>query len=185
MNTFTYDELKKKTQDYTVVDFVSHFGFDTSIHIARAMLNNDQWDDSLQNYATNLLETLRSKYPQKWDSTWRYDAILGYAYDIIFKYEDKFTAYMRAFDKIDPQPPELLVAIASCCWAPGFPPISEETAIEFLNKAIQTTPYIEAVELLIGINKSLGRHEEEHHWQIILKNLGSNGPRLPSLDQIP
>lgn len=152
--------------------------------MARHMLINEEWDESLQAYAADLLEEIRKKYPEKWNANWKYDALLGYAYHIILKYDERYIAYKRAFDKVYPHPPQLLIAMAECCWAPGKPPITEDEAISLVKLAIKNTPYVEGIELLRGLYKSLGNIKEQMYWENILENIKENGPHLPPLDQI-
>lgn len=123
-------------------------------------------------------------YPKEWNANWKYDALLGYAYHIILKYDERYAAYKRAFDKIEPPPPELLVAMARCCIAPGKPPITEEEAISLVKQAIATAPYVEAVELLRGLYKSIGNIKEQRYWEKVLENIKEASPHLPPLDQI-
>lgn len=165
-------------------NLVSVLGFDKTLHVASDMLNNEEWDDSLHEYAISLLEEVKQQFPQKWDSSWKYDALLGVGYHIILKYDERFAAYKRAMNKVQPAPPELLVALARCCFAPGKPPITEEEAISFIKEAIKTTPYIEGIELLRGIYKSLGNAKELTHWEKILENLKGNGPHLKRIEDI-
>lgn len=185
MNKIDYSKLKQKSQTYSPSDLVDLWGFNEVIHIACEMLKNEEWDESLQEYATILLEKLKNKYPEKWDTSWRYDALLGYAYNIILKYEERYAAYKRAFDKVHPPPPELLVAMARCCIAPGKPPITEKEAIALVKQAITTKPYIEAVELLRGLYKSTGNVNEQMYWEHFLESTKECGFHLPPLDQIP
>lgn len=184
MNHVIYKELKQRSINYTPTNLVADLGFMEALSIARLMLLNDEWDESLQTYATNILEEIKNKYPEKWNSSWKYDAFLGYAYDIVLKYDERYAAYKSAFEKISPQPPQLLVAMAGCCWAPGKPPITEEEAISLVKQAITVTPYIEAIELLRGLYKSAGNIKEQLHWENILENIKDHGSHLPSLDQI-
>lgn len=184
MNSLSYMKLKQKSENYSPSDLVIELGFGEALKLAHSMLINDTWDESLQEYATSLLEEIRRKYPEKWNSNWRYDAFLGYAYDIILKYDERYAFYKSAFDKVYPHPPELLVALAGCCWAPGKPPISEEEAISLVKQAIQSTPYVEGVELLKGLYKSTGNVQELQYWEKVLENIKDTGPHLPSLDQI-
>jgi hypothetical protein len=184
MTPLTYSELKQKSISYKPSDLVDELGFEDTLNMARHMLNNKKWDESLQEYATNLLEELRKKYFEKWNSNWKYDAFLGYAYDIILKYDERYASYKRAFDKTSLPPPELLVAIAGCCWAPGQPSITEEEAISFVKQAIETTPYVEGVELLRGLYKSIGNVKEQQYWEKVLEEIKDNGPHLPPLDRI-
>ncbi len=183
MSKLNYTELKQKSIDYCPLDLINRLGFEKAVTIARYMLVNEEWDGSLQEYAINILEELRQKYPEEWDTNWKYDALLGYAYHIILKYDERYAAYKRAFNKIHPPPPQLLVAMARCSITPGSPPITEEEAISFVQQAIRNTPYIEAIELLRGLYKSTGNIKEQQHWEKILENIKETGPHLPPLDQ--
>ncbi len=184
MNSLPYLELKQKSKNYAPSDLAIELGFVEALNLAHQMLINEEWDESLQEYATNLLEEIRKKYPEKWNSNWKYDAFLGYAYHIILKYDERYLFYKSAFDKVYPPPPQLLVALAGCCWAPGKPPITEKEAISLVKQAIQIAPYIEAIELLRGLYKSIDNVEEQQHWEKVLENIKNIGPHLPSLDQI-
>lgn len=184
MSSEKFLNLKKKADHHTPSNLVNLLGFQESVHMACNMLINDEWDEFLQKYAALLLEETQKKYPTLWNSSWRYDALLGYTYHIILKYDERYLAYKRAFNKIQPPPPELLVAMARCCIAPGKPPITEEEAIVLVKQAIKTTPYIEGISLLIGLYKSIGNNKEQMHWENILSNIQKTAPHLPSLDQI-
>lgn len=180
-----YTRLKQKSNDFTPIQLANALGFDEALHMACNMLNNEKWDENLQEYATSLLEEIRTRHPKQWNSTWRHDALLGYAYHITLKYDERYIAYKRAFNNAHSPPPQLLVAMARCCIAPGKPPITEEEAISLIKQAIKTTPYIEGVELLRGLYKSLGNIKEQKYWENILENTKEHGIHLPGLDQIP
>lgn len=184
MSSLTYTKLKQKSNNYVPTDLVNELGFENTLNIAHKMLINEEWDESLQTYATNLLEELKKKYSEKWNSNWKYDAFLGYAYDIVLKYDERYFSYKSALGKVHPAPPQLLIALAGCCWAPGKPPISEKEAILLVKQAIQTIPYIEGVELLRGLYKSIGNDKELQYWEKVLENIKDTGLHLPSLDQI-
>lgn len=181
MSDEKYFKLKQKSALYSPSSLVSLLSFNEILHLACEMLNNEKWDESLQEYATNVLEELRKKFPEKWNANWKYDALLGYAYHIILKYDERYAAYKRAFDKVSPTPPQLLVGIARCCSAPGKPPITEEEAISLVKQAIQSTRYIEAVGLLRGLYKSIGNIKEQQYWESVLEDIKDTGPHLPSL----
>ena len=129
-----------------------------------------------------MLEAMREKYPEKWNSSWKFDGLLGYAYDITLKYDERYTAYRRALDKTTLPPPQLLIAIAGCCIAPGTPPLSENEAILLVKEAIQVIPYIEGIELLIGLYKAMGNIEEQSYYKNILNKISDNGSHILSLD---
>ncbi len=185
MRNSSYISLKQKSNDYKPSELVNLLSFNKGLRIACDMLNNDEWDESLQEYAANLLEELRKTYPEKWNSTWRYDALLGYAYHIILKYDERYVAYKRAFDKVHPPPPQLLIAMAECCWAPGKPPITEQEAISLVKRALSTSLYYEGVSLVRGLYKSIGDTKEQKYWENVLDKIKGKEVHLPPLDQIP
>ena len=184
MNSFNYLELIQQSEKFTPLELAKNLGFKESLRCAQKMLVNEEWDESLQEYATKLLEEVQKIYSADWSSNWKYDAFLGYAYDIVLKYDERYASYKKAFDKATPAPPELLVALASCCWAPGKPNITEEDAILLVKQAITPVKYIEAIELLKGLYKSIGNTEEERYWEKVLEDIKSTGPHLRPLDQI-
>lgn len=179
-----YMELKKKSNYYNPSELALLISFDEGLRTACDMLNNAEWDEDLQEYATNFLEELRKKDPKKWKSSWKYDALLGYAYHIILKYDERYAAYKRAFEKINPPPPQLLIAMARCCWAPGSPPITEDEAISLVKQALSTTIYYEGASLLRGLYKSIGNTKEQNYWENVLEKMKGKEIHLPPLDQI-
>lgn len=184
MNDEKYVKLKHTSNNYNPSKLIDSLGFNTALSIACDMLNNEEWDESLQEYATTILEELRKRYSTTWNADWQYDALLGYAYHITLKYDERFAAYKRAFNKIKPPPPQLLVAMARCCIAPGKPPITEDEAITLVKQAIESVQYIEAIELLKGLYKSTGNVEEQKHCEKVLESIRDTGSHLPSLCQI-
>ena len=69
MNKKNFTELREISTTYNPVDVVNRLEFDAVLHLTYDMLNNDKWDESLQEYATSILEQLRRKYPEKWNSS--------------------------------------------------------------------------------------------------------------------
>lgn len=177
----THKELKEISTIFSAANLVNNRGFDESLNVARQILENEEWDQELQEYAVDLLEEIRKQFSEKWNSNWRYDAFLGYAYNIIFKYDERYAAYKRAFNRISPPPPQLLTALAECCWAPGSPPITEQEAILLVKEAMKEVPYIEAAQLIRGLYKSIGDTNQQVYWERILEKIKDNGIHLSSL----
>lgn len=185
MHDSSYRSLKQTSYEYTPCELVNLLGFEEGLRTACSMLNNDEWNEDLQVYAANLLEELKKKFAETWNSTWRYDALLGHAYDIILKYDERYAAYKEALEKVHPPPPQLLIAMAGCCWAPGKPPITEQEAISLVKQALSTTLYYEGVSLLRGLYKCTGNIKEQKYWETILEKMKGKEIYLPSLDHIP
>lgn len=184
MIPYTYEDLKHKSAEYIPSELVKQFGFENSLILSKQMLMNEKWDESLQAYAAKLLEEIRKSYPKEWNASWKYDAFLGYAYHILLKYDERYAAYKNALEKIQSPPPELLIAMARCCIAPGTPPLSDEEAISLSKQAIQNVPYVEGIELLIRLYKSAGNVKEQQHWVNVLEKMGKDVLHLPSLEQL-
>lgn len=180
-----YEELKLLSRSSTPKELAYKLAFNEGVLLAKKLLNNDEWDDELQEYSANLLEEIRKKYPEEWNLNWKYDAFLGYVYHIILKYDERFLAYKRAFEKVSSPPPQLLIAMARCCRAPGIPPITEEESIKLVKQALSEKNYYEGVSLLKGLYKSTGNKKEEEYWEQVLGNINKNESDLPSLDDLP
>lgn len=180
-----YEELKFLSKSANPKELIANLAFNEGVLLAKDLLNNDEWDDELQEYSANLLEEIRKKYPKEWSSNWKYDAFLGYVYHIILKYDERFLAYKRAFEKVSSPPPQLLIAMARCCRAPGIPPLTEEESIDLVKQALSEKNYYEGVSLLRGLYKSTGNKKEEEYWEQVLENINEDEYSLPSLDDLP
>lgn len=182
-------ELFKKREwnelvfSYNVRDLIDFFSFEDGLRLAYGLLYNDNWDESLQEYAVELLYQLRDKYPHDWNSSWRNDAFLGMACHITLKYDERYLAYKRAIEKAKSPPPELLIELARCFNSPGDPPLSRDEAISLLKQAIKESLYIEAIGLLCTIYWEKGDFKKENYWKNILKDLEEkNGKHSPSIE---
>lgn len=170
MKIMKYEELKKLSKQLSSFELARSVDFKDGIRIACSMLHNDKHDDDLQIYAVGFLEELRKVYQQKWDISWKFDALLGYAYDIAWvAYDEQYVAYMRALKKAPrPTPSQLLVAIAGCCGAPGTP-LTKEEAIDLLKEAESRELSDRGLQLLRSLNKRLGNAKEQLYWDEVLK----------------
>jgi tetratricopeptide (TPR) repeat protein len=173
---------KELTSSYSLDEIVHFLPFQKTLILSYKLLFNESWDESLQAFAVNLLESIRSKHPKEWDASWEYDAFLGLAYYIILNYDERYNAFKRASDKIQIPPPQLLIALASCCVCPGTPPIPYDEAIKYLKEAIKDYLYVDAVELLRKMYWYKDDVENEHYWASILKQIKGKNVESPSLE---
>jgi len=184
-NTFSYQELKELVQEYAPEQVIELFGFSKIIRLVRNLVYSGEWDEDLYNYAIELLEQLRKECPERWNSDWHYDGMLGHVCQIVLDCDRRYAAYSRAMRKVHPAPPELLVAMSACSSAPGKPPMTEEESIALLKQAVQVGPYVEAVEFLIGAYRCSENTKEQKYWEAVLEQIGDNGLKLPRLDEVP
>lgn len=169
------------------VDSVAEaLGFVDGLRLSYRLLYNKSWEEELQQYAINLILSVKSKFPNEWEKDWRNEAFLGNAYNVLLgddrNYNERHKAYLRAYKKSDPVPPELLIALASCFDAPGEPPVSYDQAIKWLKKSLEIEPYSAAVGLLSSIYWCKNDENELAFWQKTLKELQASGKRAPPLE---
>ncbi len=179
---FADKQWEEIAHSYNPEEVISKLAFNNALTVAYKLLYNDKWDESLQIYSVNLLTILRTKYPSDWNSSWRNDAFLGLACNIIFDYDGRYQAYLNAYKKANPPPPELLIELARCCICPGKPPISYDEAIALLERSIEEHQYIDAIGLLKTLYGYKNNKEKESYWNEMLKKIGEKGERSPPLE---
>lgn len=156
---------------YTTDQIVEELSFEEGMRLAYQMLINKEGDDDLMNFAVDLLQLIRKKYPKNWESDWKNDLFLGDACHITMRYNERYEAYKRASLKFNSVPSNLLVSLARCYSAPGKPPISIDEAEDLIRAALEKEKSIEAVTLIRGICKSMEREEEFSYWNKVLEEL--------------
>lgn len=165
---------------HSVDKVVRALSFKDAMRLACRLLYNRAWDYELQEYAVSLLEAIREFFSEEWNSDWRCDAFLGLACNITFKFDQRYLAYKRAFEKApSPLPPGLLIEFARCCDCPGDKPISYDEAIALIQEAIKGQQYVDGVGLLQLINALKGDEKSEKYWRAKLMELGDKGIRSP------
>jgi hypothetical protein len=157
------------TTAYSPNEIVKSLSFENGLRLAHRLLYNRKWDKDLQEFAIRLMHEIRSIYPEMWNQSWEYDALLGVACNIVGKYDERFEAYKRAFDKAKNPPPGLLIEFARCCICPGSPPISYDYAIELVSRALEEGPYADGIGLISHIYSLKDDKKNEEHWTKILK----------------
>lgn len=166
---FENHQWKKIALTYSSDEIVKLLSFRDCLRLSYRLLYNDEWDNKLQEYAVKLLNEIRKNFPNEWNYTWEYDALLGMACYVTHKYDERYEAYRRAFDKIKNPPPGLLIEFARSCICPGSPPISYDNAIDLVKKALEVAPYADGIGLLSHIYSLKDDEVNADFWTNILK----------------
>lgn len=175
MNNKKIDDLfenhmwEQLARSYSPHEIAKYLSFEDGLRVAYRLLYNDLWDASLQVYAAELLSEVSKVYPKDWNKSWEYNALLGLAYYIARKYDERYKAYKNAFDRATEPPPRLLIELARCCICPGHPPISYDDAIDLVMKAIKDAPYADGIGLLSHIYSIKEDKKNEEYWTNILR----------------
>lgn len=154
---------------YSTSSIIKNLSFKDGLRLAYKLLYNENWDDDLQENSIKLFQEIRKIYPQEWNNSWEYDALLGLACDITSKHEERYEAYKRAFDRAKNPPPRLLIELARCCVCPGLPPISYDNAIQLVLKALKEAPYTDGISLLCNIYSLKNDKENQNYWSKLLE----------------
>lgn len=133
------------------------------------MLFNEERDDSLRDYATELLQEIRQTHFAEWSTDWKNDVFLGDACYMTMKYE-RYEAYKRAYEKATPPPSSLLISLAGCYLLPR-PPITLDEAENFAKEALEKELSIEGVVLLWGIYAEKKDQAKFDYWDKVLKEV--------------
>lgn len=159
------------SQNYTPEEIAKILKFKKAIKFAHELFI-EGLPFGLQEYAIEVLEHIRKKHSEDWNSHWIYDAYLGFIYDFYCDYDNRYLATIRAKEKISgAMPAELLVQLARCSEGPGIPPVSLDEAIEYLKEAIKDYPYVNAVGLLSYYYKEKNDLANYESWHKMWKDL--------------
>jgi hypothetical protein len=136
------------------------------------MLFNEERDDSLRDYATELLQEIRQTHFVEWSLDWRNDVFLGDACYMTMKYDERYEAYKRAYEKAVPPPSSLLISLAGCYLLPE-PPITLDEAENLAKRALETEMSTEGAVLLRGIYAEKKDQAKFDYWDKVLKEVES------------
>ena len=165
-------EWMRISKQYTPKDLAENLSFVNGLILSRLLLENESFDDTIQIFAIELIKAIKELYKNEWESDWRYEAYLGYAYEFPgWYYEEQYDAYKRAFVKSGESDPEVLMRVAINWNCPGVykQKLDEKQAIELLEKALIKKPYIEGISCLVNLYNDVGDMPQKKHWQAILE----------------
>ena len=92
------------------------------------------------------------------------------------KPKKRYETIKRVFERTYPQPPELLIAMASTCLCEeGEPLCSYERTIDYLNLALKSHLYTDGVWLLFTIYELKGDSCNRQLWGDIYNTLPQSG----------
>jgi len=162
------EKLIKNDEDEKAEKLANSLSFKEGIVLAYRMLYNLNDDKETQNEAISLLYAIRKLYPNEWNSSWKFDSLLGNACDYIGRDEERYEAYKQAAKKVNPIPPSLLVLLAKCYSPFKTSQLSQEEAENYLKQALKIEKTIEGASLMRGICEEKKDLKEEAYWNNIL-----------------
>lgn len=160
-------------EQYKPKVLADNLSFDEGRILAYKLLCNEELDNDLRDYATDLLQELRNIYPIEWSEDWKNDVFLGDACYLTMKYEERYAAYKRAYEKVKPTPPSLLLSLAGC-YLSFNPPITVDEAEKLTLKALEKEMSVEGVVLIRGIYARKNDQVKFDYWDKIFREVKHN-----------
>lgn len=172
---FLYHQISQKNWHsinglYTPIVLAKNLSFKEGMFLAYSMLLNEEREDDIRDFATELLQEIRLAHPTDWLSDWRNEIFLGDACYITMKYDERYEAYRRAYKQTNTPPPFLLISLASCYLSPSRP-ITIDEAENLAKYALKKELSIEGVVLLRGIYAEKEDKANFEYWDKMLKEV--------------
>lgn len=127
--------------------------------------------DTIQQFALDLAFEIRRYFMNDWEMDWKNDVFLGHLCSIVWRYEDQYICYKKAYDKLADPPEELLLLLAGCDSAPGVPPISQQASEKYLIRAVEKKVTYEAALMMRAMYRHKADHQMERYWDKMCKEL--------------
>lgn len=156
---------------YSPKEICEVLNFSEAMHLANNLFYDNMQDDLIQQFALNLSFEIKSQFVDQWEEDWKNDVLLGHLCSILWRYEEQYIFYKKAYDKLIDPPDSLLLLLADCNSTPGLHLIDDQTAQEYLIRAIEKKMTYQAALKM----RALYRHREdqkmEDQWNEIYQDL--------------
>lgn len=160
---------------YTPSKIVRALSYEEAFMTSYYTFSYDFRNESLQNLSIKILFAIREIYPERWNEDWKNEVFLGDLCVFNRQYDERYDAYLRAYNKASPPTSNLLIQLASCRSSPGVPPISEEEAKHLLQEAFKLEKSYEAAQALYWLYKDKENSGESIYWKNIAEEAKQNG----------
>lgn len=157
--------------NYSVKDVCSSLNFNESMHVVKHLFYDDIHDGEKQEYALKLAFEIKDRFKKEWENDWKNEVFLGGLCVMLWRYDERYLCYKRAYDKLKNPPVELLLLLSNCNFAPGTPPITDEQSEFFLREALETKLTCEVALAMRGLYKQKHDKSQEEYWNQVFRKL--------------
>lgn len=158
---------------YSVEELLKSLSFEKAMLLSKVLLENEEFDYDIQEFAIQLIEKIRHTFPNEWNKDWRHEAYLGYSYSMLgSEIEKEFDAYAAAAEKSKSPPLEIKMHMALLWSYPGIykRKMDESIAIKILEEVAHEIPYRGAVGGLIGLYGETKQYDKIPYGEKILQD---------------
>lgn len=157
--------------NYRVKDVCSALNFDEVMRVVKHLFYDDIQDDTKQQYALNLAFEVKEQFKKDWEADWKNDVFLGDLCEMLWRYDDRYVCYKRAYDKLQDPPAELLLLLSNCNSSPGKPPITKEESELYLEKALKKKVTCESALRMRSLYRQKKDKLQEEYWDQMYQKL--------------
>lgn len=157
--------------NYSAKDICLSLNFSEAMHLTEHLFYDNMQDDVTQQFALKLAFEIKNHFKNEWENDWKNDVFLGDLCSILWLYEEQYTCYKRAYDKLTDPPAALLLLLAGCNSAPGIPPITEKESEFFLRKAAEKMVTYETALMMRTLYHNKADYQKERYWDKLCQEL--------------
>jgi hypothetical protein len=158
-------------ENCAIKDVCAALTFKEVMHVVQHLFYGDIQDDEKQQYALSLAFEVKDHFNEEWESDWKNDVFLGDLCVMLWRYDERYFYYKRAYDKLKDPPVELMLLLAECNHAPGVPPISDEESEYYLKKATEKKVTAEGAFMMKSFYRFKGDRVLEMYWDRMYERL--------------
>ena len=157
--------------NYTPDDICNALSFQKAMRLANNLFYEHLEDGAIQQFAVDLAFKIREHFKDQWNMDWKNDVFLGHLCSIIWRYDDQYECYKRAFNTLKDPPDSLLLLLAGSNNVPGNPLITLQESEEYLKRALEKKVTYEAALMMRALYKHKGERELEGYWDHMCETL--------------
>ncbi len=102
-------------QRYSSKDLAAVLSFKRGMEVADAIFTWNNRSDEVINYAIDMFNAIRDRYPEKWNQDWNNDLYVNILCEIVLRYSEIYESYKRIYKRLLPDPPaHVLFSLAMC-----------------------------------------------------------------------
>ena len=157
--------------NYSVKDICLSLNFEEAMHNVEDLFYEDFPNHDNQQYALKLAFEIKDHFKNEWESDWKNDVFLGDLCDMLWRYDERYLCYKKAYDKLKDPPAELLLRLLNCHSTPDTPLITDEEAESYLRQALAKKLTSEVALSMRALYREKNNKSQENYWDHMYKKL--------------
>ncbi len=126
-------------ETYVPEKIVVMLSYEQGMNVAHDIFLRDHRHDEVINYAIDMFNAIRDRYPEKWNQDWNNDLYVNILCEIVLRYSEIYESYKRIYKRLLPDPPaHVLFSLAMYYFLPPeVETILQNEAIKLFKRAIE------------------------------------------------